>query len=58
MRLLHTSVTEEVISFSLVNHCAENVYFIDGMQFVEVNTCETKVFIMIIVKIRGVKNKQ
>lgn len=33
----NTSVTEEVISFSLVNHYAQNVDFGDGMQVVEVN---------------------
>lgn len=36
----NTSITEEVISFSLVNHCAQNVDFGDGMQVVEVNTWE------------------
>lgn len=33
-----TSITEEVISFSLVNHCAQYINFGDRMQVVEVNT--------------------
>lgn len=37
-----TSITEEVVSFSLVNYCPKHIDFIDGMQVVEVNTCETR----------------
>ena len=33
-----TSITEEVISFSLADHCAQYINFGDWMQVVEVNT--------------------
>lgn len=35
-----TSITEEVLSFSLVNHCPQHINFVDRVQVVEVNTCE------------------
>ena len=35
-----TSITEEVISFSLADHCPEDIYLVDWMRIVEENTCE------------------
>ena len=38
-----TSITEEVVSFSLVHHRPEHIDLEDWMQVVEVNTCETRI---------------
>ena len=34
-----TSITEEVVSFSLADHCPKDIYLVDRMRIVEENTC-------------------
>lgn len=36
-----TSITEEVVPFSPVDHCPKYINFVDWVWVVEVNTCET-----------------
>lgn len=38
-----TSITEEVISFLFVNHCAKDINFVDWMWIEKVNTYQPRV---------------